>query len=286
MFMEIQRKPDIVVISDVHLGTYGCHAEHLLDYLLKTDPRILIINGDFIDIWQFRKNYFPRSHLSVLQRVLQMANQGVKVYYLPGNHDDLLRTFNGSILGPIQLRDQLILQLHGKTHWFFHGDIFDASVRISPFIAKLGGFSYDQLVRLNRLINGWRSRIGMSPMSFSKLVKTRVKKAVKFIGDFEKCAIDLAFEREFDYVVCGHIHIPQQRQETRQEHTVHYLNSGDWVESLTALEYLDGQWSLYHHDPSQLVQEAVEIKLEKQVDSLLEPFRKAAGWNVAFNDIG
>ena len=275
--MEEHRTPDIVVISDVHLGTYGCHAEQLLDYLLKVTPRILIINGDFIDIWQFKKSYFPPTHLAVLQRVLQMANQGVKVYYLPGNHDDLLRSFNGSVLGPIQLRDQLILQLHGKTHWFFHGDIFDTSVQISPLIARLGGYSYDFLIRVNRMINRIREKGGRPPMSFSKTIKTRVKKAVKFIGDFEKCAIDLAFDKEYDYVVCGHIHIPQKKVETRDGHTVHYLNSGDWVESLTALEYNNAHWTLYQHDPKAVVKEEVRIRLDHRDGEFLEPLRKIAG---------
>ena len=275
--MDEMRNPDIVVISDAHLGTYGCHAEQLLDYLMGVKPRILIINGDFIDIWQFKKNYFPATHLAVLQRVLQMATLGVKVYYLPGNHDDLLRTFNGSVLGPIQLRDQLILQLHGKTHWFFHGDIFDASVQISPLIAKLGGYSYDYLILFNRLVNKLREKTGRPPMSFSKAIKTRVKKAVKFIGDFEKSAIDMAFEKEYDCVICGHIHIPQQRAITRRDRTVQYLNSGDWVESLTALEYADGAWTLYRHDPAVAVSEETREAVSNASPSGLEAFRGLAG---------
>jgi len=274
--MEDLRTPDIVVISDVHLGTYGCHAEQLLDYLLKIHPRILIINGDFIDIWQFRKHYFPAAHLAVLQRVLQMANQGVKVYYLPGNHDDLLRSFNGSILGPIQHRDQLILQLHGKTHWFFHGDIFDASVRVSPLIARIGGLSYDHLVRINRAVNRIRERIGKQPLSFSKAIKTSVKKAVRFVADFERCAIDLAFDRGFDYVICGHIHIAQDRQEQRNGQTVRYLNSGDWVESLTALEYRSGEWSIHQHDPANMVNKTMKIRMDVRLADLPEPLRKVA----------
>lgn len=248
--MEQIRTPDIVVISDAHLGTYGCHADQLLEYLTTTRPRILIINGDFIDIWQFRKNYFPVAHLAVLQRVLQMATDGVKVYYLPGNHDEILRAFNGSVIGPIQLRDQLMLQLHGKTHWFFHGDIFDASVQISPLIARIGGYSYDQLIRLNRFVNKLREKGGREPMSFARTLKIKVKKAVRFISDFERSAIDMAFEKGCDYVICGHIHIPRRHEVTRNGHTVHYLNSGDWVESLTALEYAGKEWQIYRHRPA------------------------------------
>lgn len=280
VFMEEQRTPDICVISDVHLGTYGCHAEQLLDYLMRTTPRILIINGDFIDIWQFRKNYFPSSHLAVLQRIMQMANQGVKVYYLPGNHDDLLRSFTGSVLGPIQIREQLVLQLHGRTHWFFHGDIFDASVQISPLIARFGGYSYDYLIRINRFINRLRERSGKQPMSFSAAIKTKVKKAVKFIGDFEKYAIDMAFEKDYDYVICGHIHIPQLRSECRDGHTVHYLNSGDWVESLTALEYHDQAWTLYRHDPGSVVKDLVPIDLEPGQDQVYQAVRNFVGFNI------
>ncbi|MEZ4985594.1 MAG: UDP-2,3-diacylglucosamine diphosphatase [Saprospiraceae bacterium] len=244
----MKREPEIVVISDVHLGTYGCHAAELLQYLKHVKPRILILNGDFIDMWQFRKRYFPRDHMRVIQRILRMAAKGTKVYYITGNHDDLLRRYTDFSTGNIHLRDKLVLQLKNKKVWFFHGDVFDLSVRYSPFIAKMGGKSYDYLIVLNRWVNRVRSFWGWQPMSLAKAVKQRVKHAVKFISDFEETAIQQAANQEYDYVVCGHIHLPQIRTARVGDRLVNYLNSGDWVENLTALEYQWGQWSLYTFD--------------------------------------
>ncbi len=199
----MKREPDIVVISDVHLGTYGCHAKELLQYLKSIKPKTLIINGDFIDIWQFRKRYFPKEHMQIIQRVLKMAAKGTKVYYITGNHDDILRRYSDFSTGNIHLRDKLILQLKDKRVWVFHGDIFDLSVRYSPLIAKLGGKSYDYLIVLNRFVNKLRAAIGWDPMSLAGYLKQRVKQAVKFIGDFEETAIDVAGQQKYDYVICG-----------------------------------------------------------------------------------
>ncbi len=247
----MRKEIDIAVISDVHLGTYGCHAKELLNYLKSIKPSTLILNGDFIDIWEFRKRYFPKEHLEVIQRILRMAAKGVKVYYITGNHDDTLRRYSNFHTGNIYLRDKLLLQLHDQKYWIFHGDIFDASIKFSPFIARMGGKGYDWLILLNRLVNKVRLRLGYSRMSFARKIKFGVKKAVKFISDFENTAIELAGEQDYDYVICGHIHIPQMRQVvTRSGKTVTYLNSGDWVESLTALEYSGGKWSIYEYKES------------------------------------
>jgi len=246
----MKRELDIVIISDVHLGTYGCHARELLAYLKSIKTETLILNGDFIDIWQFRKSYFPREHMQVVQHILRMAAKGTKVYYITGNHDDALRRYSDFSSGNIHLRDKLVLQLKDKRYWIFHGDIFDASIQYSPWIAKLGGKGYDYLIILNRLINKIRVLLGMSKMSFAKKVKASVKEAIKVIGDFEKTAIDLAASQSYDYVVCGHIHQPQMKSVHVGEHKVIYMNSGDWVENLTALEYNWGSWSIYEYDES------------------------------------
>jgi UDP-2,3-diacylglucosamine pyrophosphatase LpxH len=244
----MKREPDVVVISDVHLGTYGCHAKELLQYLKSIKPQTLVLNGDFMDIWQFRKSYFPKDHLLVIQRVLRMAARGTKVYYITGNHDDLLRRYTDFSTGNIHLRDKLVLQLRDKRVWIFHGDVFDLSIRYSTMIAKIGGKSYDYLIVLNRLINNIRKLMGAQPMSMAKMVKQRVKQAVRFISDFEEIAIEKAAEQNYDYVICGHIHQPQMRAVKVGDRVVNYLNSGDWVESLTALEYQWGQWSIYEYD--------------------------------------
>lgn len=258
----MKREPDIVVISDVHLGTYGCHAKELAQYLKSIKPKTLILNGDFIDMWQFSKRYFPQEHMQVIQRILRMAAKGTKVYYITGNHDDPLRRYTDFSTGNVHLRDKLLLQLKGKRVWIFHGDVFDASVRYAPWIAKLGAKGYDFLIILNRFINRIRLFFGMERMSFAKKVKQRVKEAVKFIEDFEETAIGLALEQSYDYVICGHIHRPQMKVVEHEGKEVTYLNSGDWVENLTALEYQWGQWTIYTYDEAdyQAVNKRLQVK--------------------------
>jgi UDP-2,3-diacylglucosamine pyrophosphatase LpxH len=241
----------------------------LLNYLKSIKPDVLVLNGDFIDIWQFKKSFFPKEHVQVVQRILKMADSGTKVYYITGNHDDALRRYSDLSLGNIHLRDKLVLQQGGKKFWIFHGDVFDLFMKYSPSIAKLGGKGYDWLIRLNRFINGMRAKFNLPRMSFAGKMKSRVKKAVKFISDFEETAIRLATEHEYDYVICGHIHQPQMRQEGN----VTYLNSGDWVENLTALEYQFGKWKLFEYDEAEfnLVNPRLQVKDLKtdQPDTLI-----------------
>ncbi|MCC7465433.1 MAG: UDP-2,3-diacylglucosamine diphosphatase [Saprospiraceae bacterium] len=246
----MKRELDIVVISDVHLGTYGCHAQELLNYLKSIEPRTLVLNGDIFDMWQFKKSYFPKQHMEVVRRLLKMAVNGTKVYYLTGNHDDVLRKFGEISLGIIHLRNKLVFQVDGKTHWVFHGDVFDPSVQRARWLAKLGGQGYDLLIRINRMINRLRGLFGLKPASFSARVKKGVKGAVRFIADFEDTAIQMAAENGYDSVICGHIHQPQIREVVAKNgHKVQYMNSGDWVEHLTALECKAGKWDLYqYHD--------------------------------------
>ncbi|MCB9341947.1 MAG: UDP-2,3-diacylglucosamine diphosphatase [Lewinellaceae bacterium] len=257
----MKREIDIAIISDVHLGTYGCHAKELLNYLKSIKPSMLVLNGDFVDIWQFRKSYFPKEHVQVIQRIMKMAANGTTVYYITGNHDDALRRFSDFSMGNIRLRDKLILQLNGKRHWIFHGDIFDVFIRYSPLLARLGGKGYDWLIRINRFINNLRAKFGKPRMSFAGKVKNSVKEAVKFVSDFEETAIQLATEEGYDYVICGHIHKPQMRNAGN----VIYLNSGDWVENLTALEYAHGAWRIFEYDETEfeLVNPKLRVKEEE-----------------------
>jgi UDP-2,3-diacylglucosamine pyrophosphatase LpxH len=256
----MKREIDIAIISDVHLGTYGCHAKELLNYLKSIKPEMLILNGDFIDIWQFKKSYFPKEHVQVIQRIMKMAGNGTKVYYITGNHDDALRRFSDFSMGNIHLRDKLILHLDGKKHWVFHGDIFDVFIRYSPLLARMGGKGYDWLILINRFINNLRAKFGKSRMSFAGKVKSSVKEAVKFISDFEETAIQLATEQGYDYVICGHIHKPQ----ARKAGSVNYLNSGDWVENLTSLEYSHGTWRIFEYDETEF--ELINPKLRVKED--------------------
>jgi len=243
-----KRIVDLVVISDVHLGTYGCHAKELMNYLSSIKPKTLILNGDIIDIWQFRKSYFPKSHLKVVKKLLDFASKGTKVYYLTGNHDEMLRKFSDTTMGNFCIADKVVLELDGKKAWFFHGDVFDSSVQHAKWIAKLGGWGYDYLILLNRFINYLLLKMGKEPYSLSKKIKASVKKAVKFISDFETTAADLAIENGYDFVACGHIHEPNITKVVNKKGSVTYLNSGDWIENLTALEYNKKRWKLYRYE--------------------------------------
>jgi UDP-2,3-diacylglucosamine pyrophosphatase LpxH len=266
-----KRKIDLVVISDVHLGTYGCHAKELLDYLLEIKPKTLVLNGDIIDIWQFRKSYFPKSHLKVIKKIIDFASKGTKVHYITGNHDEMLRKFSDTSMGNFTLTDKIILNLDGKKAWIFHGDVFDASVQHSKWIAKLGGIGYDYLILLNRFINWILNKIGKEPYSFSKKIKGSVKNAVKFISDFEVTASELAIENGYDYVICGHIHEPKMLVKQTKNGTTEYLNSGDWVENLTALEYHNKRWKLYQYDKKNISKESEEDLLEME-ETISEQF--------------
>ncbi len=234
----------------MHLGTYGSHAKELNNYLSSIKPKTLILNGDIIDAWQFRKSYFPKSHLKVIQRIIGMASKGTKVYYITGNHDEILRKFSDMNMGNFSLVDKLILELDDKKAWIFHGDVFDASVQHSKWIAKLGGLGYDYLILCNRFANWCLAKLGKEPYSFSKKIKASVKKAVKFISDFETTATDLAIEKKYDYVICGHIHEPKILTKENKHGSTVYLNSGDWIENLTALEYHKKRWKLFSYAQS------------------------------------
>ncbi|RXG13393.1 UDP-2,3-diacylglucosamine pyrophosphatase LpxH [Leeuwenhoekiella aestuarii] len=248
----MKRKVELVILSDVHLGTYGAHAKELVNYLQSIKPKTLVLNGDIIDIWQFRKRYFPKSHLQVIKKLISLAAKGTKVYYITGNHDEKLRKFSPVELGNISVIDKLVLNLDGKKAWIFHGDVFDASIQHTKWIAKLGGWGYDFLIVLNSLINWCLVSLGRPKYSLSKKIKNSVKKAVRFVSNFEETAAELAIENKFDYVICGHIHQPQMRKVENGNGSCLYLNSGDWIENLTALEYHNKIWSLMEYEKQNL----------------------------------
>jgi UDP-2,3-diacylglucosamine pyrophosphatase LpxH len=195
-----RRKLEVAVLSDLHLGTYGCQAKEIVNYLKSIDPEVLVLNGDIIDIWQFSKRYWPKSHMQVLREVMKHVARGTEVYYLTGNHDELLRKFSDFSLGNFHLQDKLVLELDGDRAWIFHGDIFDGSMKHAKWLAKLGAMGYDLLILINSLINWFLVKMGREKFSLSKKVKASVKKAVKYIGDFEKIAAELAIDQGYQYV--------------------------------------------------------------------------------------
>lgn len=255
----MKRKIAIVVLSDVHLGTYNCHAKELLNYLKSIRPEILILNGDIIDFWHIKKTFFPKEHLQILNRLLKMLSQGTRIYYLTGNHDESLRRFSDFSNGNFSLRDQLVLQLNGKRYWFFHGDAFDVSISHARWLAKLGGVSYNWLVRINRYFNVVLGYLGRPHTSFSKTVKMKIKEVVKFVDDFEQKAIDLTKKKGYEAVICGHIHKPL----IEKRDGVLYMNAGDWVEHLTALEYQYGEWQIYTYNPADYEVVSPKIKVSQ-----------------------
>lgn len=250
-----KRKVDIVVISDVHLGTYGCHAKELLCYLKSIKPKIVILNGDIIDIWQFSKRYWPKSHMKVIKQLMNWMSKRVKIYYITGNHDEMLRKFTGFKMGSFRIVDKLVLPLGDETKaWFFHGDVFDVTMQHSKWLAKMGAVGYDLLILINRFANFISVNIlKRGKLSLSKKIKNSVKSAVKFINSFEQTAADIAIENKYNYVVCGHIHQPEIREISNSHGSTTYLNSGDWIENLTALEYTDGRWSIYKFDETEML---------------------------------
>lgn len=251
-----KRKLNIAVLSDIHLGTFGCRAKAVNKYLKSIDPEILVLNGDIIDIWQFKKRYWPDSHMKVVQRIFKMLANGTKVYYLTGNHDEMLRKFTDFKMGNLEILDKLVLEVDGKKAWIFHGDVFDITMKHSKWLAKLGAVGYDTLIMINSVVNWFSERMGRGKVSLSKKVKNSVKQAVKFIDDFEQTAIDIAIENKYDYVICGHIHQPALKKVKTEKGSTTYLNSGDWIENLTALEYYDGAWQLYQYE--ELVEESAD----------------------------
>jgi len=275
----LKRKIDILVISDIHLGTYGCHAKELLYYLKSVKPKTLILNGDIIDIWQFNKRYWPKSHMKVVRHLLNWVSKGVKIYYVTGNHDEMLRRFTGFKLGGLHIVNKVVIKLdNDEKAWFFHGDVFDVTMQHSKWLAKLGGAGYDMLILINRFVNYISEKIfNKGKLSFSKKIKNSVKSAIKFINNFESIAAEIGINNKYDYVICGHIHHPEIKLVKNNKGSIKYMNSGDWIENLTSLEYVDGNWSIYHFNHQEFKevknsQENEEPTNSKLFDSLISEF--------------
>jgi len=275
-----KRKIDILVLSDIHLGTFGCHAKELLHYLKTIKPKTVILNGDIIDIWQFNKRYWPKSHMKVVKHLMAWMSKGVKIYYVTGNHDEMLRKFVGFKMGSFKIVNKVILDLDNDTKaWIFHGDVFDVTMQHSKWLAKLGAVGYDTLILINRVANFISEKIfRRGKLSLSKKIKNSVKSAVKFINNFEQTAADIAISNHYDFVVCGHIHQPEMREISNEHGKVMYLNSGDWIENLSALEYVEGEWSVYRFDEVDMLNMIVDSPEEAEpnnaelFDNLMEEF--------------
>lgn len=275
-----KRRVDILVLSDVHLGTYGCHAKELLQYLQTIKPKIVILNGDIIDIWQFSKRYWPKSHMKVVKHIMGWVSKGIAVYYITGNHDEMLRKFVGFKMGSFRIVNKVVLNLEdGKKAWFFHGDVFDVTMQHSKWLARLGAAGYDTLILINRFANFISEKIfKKGKLSLSKRIKDSVKTAVKFVNNFEQTAADIGIGNQYDYVICGHIHQPEIKEIKNESGKILYLNSGDWIENLTALEYVKSSWSMYKFDEKEMASNTVEVAEDdldnnKLFDNMVEEFK-------------
>jgi len=276
-----KRKVDLIVLSDVHLGTYGCRAKELLHYLRSINPATVVLNGDIIDIWQFSKRYWPKSHMKVVKHLMNWITKGKKTYYITGNHDEMLRRFEGLKMGSFSIVNKLVLELeNNKKAWIFHGDVFDVTMQHSKWLAKLGAIGYDSLIIINSLVNFVSEKIfRKGKISLSKRIKNSVKSAVKFINHFEQTSADIGISNHYDYVVCGHIHQPEIRIISNPEGSIMYLNSGDWIENLTALEYHKGEWEIYRFAENELLdmilskeEEEAELSTNELFTNLLTEF--------------
>ena len=226
-------------ISDVHLGTRGCQAELLLDFIRDLECDTLYLIGDIIDGWKMKSGwYWPQSHNDVVQKILRMARKGVKVIYVPGNHDDRARDFCGVHFGGVIIaRDAIHTTADGRRFLVTHGDEFDGVVQHAKWLAFLGDWAYRGLLAANTSFNRVRRMMGFGYWSLSAFLKVKVKNALQFIENFEEAIAEEARRRGVDGVVCGHIH----KAEMRDIGGILYVNDGDWVESCTAVvEHMDG----------------------------------------------
>jgi UDP-2,3-diacylglucosamine pyrophosphatase LpxH len=259
-------------ISDVHLGTAGCQAKYLLDFLKHNEADKFYLVGDIIDGWQLRKRwYWPQSHNDVVQKLLRKARKGTEVIFIPGNHDEMARQFFGMNLGDIRIEEEVIhVMADGRRLWITHGDLFDGVMQYAKWLAYVGDTLYTFILWVNRWFNKIRSRMGLNYWSLSQYLKHSVKNAVSFIADFEKIMAREARIRGCDGVVCGHIH----KAEIRMIDDILYCNDGDWVESLTALvEDMNGElrivhWPIILEDKKESLTMNVEIEINQTVISM------------------
>lgn len=236
-------------ISDVHLGTKGCNAKLLIDFLDSTDSETMYLVGDIIDGWRLKKKfYWPPEHNDIVWRILKRARRGTRIVYIPGNHDEMFRQFTGLNFGGVEIRRAAFHDtVDGRRLMVMHGDEFDAIMLAHRWLAVVGDLAYTVLMRLNHWVNIVRRRFGLPYWSLSKTAKHKVKNAVEFISRYEEVVARAASQRGIDGVVCGHIHTAEMRTFGEGDGRVEYWNDGDWVEGCTALvEHHDGRMEILH----------------------------------------
>ncbi len=260
-----------IIVSDVHLGTKGSKAKEIARFLKQFHCDNLILNGDIIDGWQLKKSgSWKRKHTRFFNRVLKMMeNQSTNVYYLRGNHDDFLDQILPLQIGRLQILADMTYESNGKTYFITHGDVFDSITTNLRWIAYLGDVGYTFLLWLNRVVNYYRYKKGLPYFSLSQFVKGKVKQAVSYVDDYETELAKMAKSKGCDGIICGHIH----KAENRMIDGIHYLNSGDWVETMSALaEDHEGNWELIYFNQIDFkkISTHQEISLPSRMEELTE----------------
>jgi len=261
------RQLDIAVISDLHLATYACKPKKILKYLKSIKPQMLVLNGDIIDSWRFSRNYFPKSHLKVVRQIIKMMEKGVKVYYITGNHDEFLRKFSPVEAGNLQIVDRLVLDQDGGKTLILHGDIFDHSIYMAKWLAKIGAAGKGMLSLIDAFINGLLGIFGRKDFILYKTINQKLNRERSTLIGYEKSMLKSCAEQGYQTVICGHTHFPKDRELLINNKRVHYLNCGDWVEHFTAAEYYNGSWHLYVQADSEdeLLYDEPEIPAGRQL---------------------
>ncbi|MBB3196233.1 UDP-2,3-diacylglucosamine diphosphatase [Roseateles terrae] len=259
-----------VWISDLHLGTPGCQARALLEFLREVECEQLFLVGDIVDGWQLRRSwYWPQAHNDVVQKLLRKARKGCRVIYVPGNHDEFARKYLNHSFGGIEVAHEWIHETaDGRKLWVTHGDLFDGVIQCAKWLAHVGDSAYEFTLKLNRHLNSLRARMGLPYWSLSKYLKLKVKRAVSYLNDFEEALAKEARKRGVQGVVCGHIH----HAELRDIDGILYANDGDWVESLTALvEHADGHLEILDWSARQRERADAALKAVAAVEALRTP---------------
>jgi UDP-2,3-diacylglucosamine pyrophosphatase LpxH len=237
-------------LSDIHLGTRGCQADKLLEFMRHYEADIIYLVGDIVDGWQLKAGwYWPQAHNDVVQKLLRKARKGTRLLYIPGNHDEFLRDYYGTHFGGIEvLEDAIHVGADGRRYLVIHGDLFDVVIRHARWLALLGNHAYDAAIWLNTHFNAARRALGLTYWSLSQWAKLKVKNAVNFIGEYEQTLAAQAHRRDVDGVICGHIHHAMIRDIAG----LRYINCGDWVESCSAvIEHFDGTFEVVRWTASQ-----------------------------------
>lgn len=241
------RKLDVVVVSDFHLATHACKAKELLKYLKSILPKTLVLNGDIIDAWRFSRNYFPKSHMKVVRQLIKMMEKGTKIIYVTGNHDEFLREMGNMTLGNMKIVDQVTLELNDKKTFIFHGDIIDTVIHKAKWLAKIGAAAYGLITIINKAVNSILKCLRFDSIILYKKIKHLLGTDKTNKSKFEKKLARLACYKEVDTVICGHTHIPLDKQLKHENKSIRYINCGDWVENFTSVEYENGEWKLCNH---------------------------------------